>query len=172
MSKNQGQSTIEFLIVSVFATGILGIFIQLAFNLAEGFLVHYATYMASRTFMVYDQISINQVAADYAIHAPNQAKKVFASYLPSHKTTALKFNNYDTDAPKDYFLTGAYYQYSRPVSLFSYLGGGVNNTMRSESFLGKEPTRGECWERTKKAMEKAVTTNEFKKYTTVFDNGC
>ena len=174
-SSREGQSTIEFLIVSVFSVGILALFIQLAINLTGGYLVHYATYMASRTFMVHDEANVDR-RVDY-IKSTNVGKNIFDSYEvklfgvydPNGK---LEFNFWDTALQKDYLFTGAYYLYRQPMSVFNYFGGGVNSPMRSESFLGKEPTRGECWARTKEAMEALNVPPDLKKYTTVFDNGC
>ena len=175
MSNRHGQSTIEFLIVSVFSMGILALFVQLAINLTGGYLVHYATYMASRTFMVYDEANADR-RVDY-IKSTNVAQKIFDTYEVKlfgvyDSQAKLEFNLWDTDPQKDYFFTGAHYLYRQPMSIFNYFGGGVDSIMHSESFLGKEPTRGECWARTKKAMEDLKIPPGLKKYTTVFDNGC
>lgn len=177
MKNSQGQSTIEFLIVSVFSIGILAVFIQLAINLTGGYLVHYATYMASRTFMVHDTANASSIESDYRGTSIQKAEEVFKSYQVKlfgvyDSNSKLEFNLWDNDQQKDYFFTGAYYHYRQPMSIFNYFGGGINSVMRSESFLGKEPTRGECWARTKEAIKTLKIPSGSLRYTTVFDNGC
>lgn len=176
MKGRLGQSTIEFLLVSVFAIGFLIVFIQLAINLTGGYLVHYATFMASRTFLVYETAR-NDPISDYSISAYNKAKEVFESYEVKlfgvyDSNPRLNFNYHDGDPQLDYFFTGVYYIYEQPMSLFNYLGGEVKSRMYSESFLGKEPTRGECWRRTRKAFKDLQIPNDLIDFTTVFDNGC
>ncbi|MCY4643111.1 MAG: hypothetical protein OXB88_00675 [Bacteriovoracales bacterium] len=176
MKNDKGQSTIEFLISFVFSLGILLVFIQLAVNLTGGFLAHYATYMASRTFLVYEEGRGTDIAGDYR-QSVEKAQEVFDSYNVKifgvyDSQAELKFNFEDDDSRKDYAFTGAYYLYRQPISLFDYFGGDVKSTMRSESFLGKEPTRGECWARTKAAIDTLGIPSDLKRYVTVFDNGC
>ena len=178
VTKRRGQSTVEFLMVFVFSIGILVAFIQLAINLTGGYFVHYATYMAARTFLVYDTARSNDIVGDYGQSAPDKAREVFSLYQVKSfgvrdSKSELKFNYHDDNSQLDYFFTGAYYYYTQPMSIFSYFGGGVDSEMYSESFLGKEPTRGECWARTKEAMKAlGIPSDTLKRYTTVFDNGC
>ena len=176
MKNSQGQSTFEFLMVFLFSIGILSIFVQLGINMTGGYLVHYATYMASRTFLVRELGNVNSISTDYS-YAAGRAKEVFDSYRVEifgvyDPAPELRFNYYDNNPQIDYFFTGAYYRYKQPMSIFDYLGGEVDSEMYSESFLGKEPTRGECWERTKKAFEELAIRPDHEKFTTVFDNGC
>ena len=114
MSNRHGQSTIEFLIVSVFSMGILALFVQLAINLTGGYLVHYATYMASRTFMVYDEANADR-RVDY-IKSTNVAQKIFDTYEVKlfgvyDSQAKLEFNLSDTDRSKRLFF------YRGPLSL-------------------------------------------------------
>lgn len=174
--RNEGQSTIEFLLVSIFAFGILFVFIQLAINLTGGFLVHYATFMSSRTYMVWDDG--NYIAGQvYNVTAVSKAREVFEEY------NVKPFGVYDSDAEliintpavtngiNEY--VGARYLYTQPMSVFAYFGGGIDSTMHSESFLGKEPTRGECWARVREAMEGVgFSQDKHREFVTLFDNGC
>ena len=165
----RGQSTIEFLLVFAFSFGILAVFIQLAVNLTGGYLVHYATFMASRTYLVQEKGS--QVSLDAYTYATDKARKVFESYQV--KSFGISDSNAELGFTRpggqtDPFFTGVYYRYQQPLSLLSFLGGGVKAEMYSESFLGKEPSRGECWERTKAA----IGVVNLSKFVTVFDNGC
>ena len=80
--------------------------------------------------------------------------------------------------PKDVLYVGAYTVFKRPLSYLPIVGGGDPATLISESFLGKEPTRMECWKRTCEAILLAVsaapgqcqTTNNFD--FTIMDDGC
>ena len=171
MNNYKGQSTIEFIIVSFFGIGFILLFIQLSFNLTGGYLVHYATYMASRTYLVYDTAN-KDVTTDYTT-AYREAVRVFDSYnvgfFGMNDTSAsLQINSENVD----YFFIGAYYKYEQPLSIFDYLGGGIKSELYSESFLGKEPTRVECWYRIRKAMDGLGIEGKLATYTTIFDNGC
>ena len=61
-----GQSLIEFLICFIFAFGILLLGIKVAFNLTNGYMAHYATYVASRVYLVSDNNSNNPSNSDKA----------------------------------------------------------------------------------------------------------
>lgn len=175
MKREDGQSTIEFILVSLFGIGFLLVFIQLAFNLTGGYLVHYATYMASRTYLVYDRGSNDMNIDIGGTRVKEWVEDVFKSYEVGRfgmddENSELVINNNNA---LDYFFVGVHYRYQQPLSIFDYLGGDIKSDLRSESFLGKEPTRGECWRRVKKAMDSLdIPETLKKKYVTVFDNGC
>ncbi len=172
MVNQKGQSTIEFLMVSVFAFGILTLFIQLAFNLTSGYLVHYATYMSSRTYSVWDEGSPDP-DSDYINSSIAKAEEVFSSY------NVRGYGGFDSEAeliintPGSvlYEFVGSHYSYTKAISIFSYFGGNIDSLLVSESFLGKEPTRSECWSRVQKANEHLAPGDQ-SDYITLFDNGC
>jgi hypothetical protein len=60
-TNERGQSTLEFLIVFVFAIGILLMYVQLAFGLAFGHYIHYATFMSARALFAADATAAKQV---------------------------------------------------------------------------------------------------------------
>lgn len=176
--KNEkGQSTIEFIIVSVFAFGFLAIFIQLAINLSGGFFVHYATFMASRTFLVADFADSN---ADRSYTGPveNITTEVFEEYNVKpygvyDPNASLRINSIPNGNTNEFIYTGVVYKYTQPMSVFGIYGANAQSTMVSESFLGKEPTRGECLERIRFVMRQLNFLDAVQdKHVTVFDNGC
>ena len=77
-SKNKGQSTIEFIVTFVFAIGFTFSFFKIASIYTNGYLVHYATYMAGRAYMVFDNNSNNPAGSDNG--ASLLAKKVFEGF--------------------------------------------------------------------------------------------
>ncbi len=179
---SKGQSTIEFIFVAAFAFGFLFVFIQLAINLTGGFYAHYATFMASRTFLIYDRGDADPNRSYGSQVVRNEVQDVFDSYFTPLKyahygiydpNASLKIQSKVTDPNIDYIYTGVILSYTQPMSLFAYFGGNVDSVMISESLLGKEPTRGECLERTRKAIEGTGPRNsDQEKFVTVYDNGC
>mgnify|MGYP001384050434 CR=1 FL=1 len=45
-----GQAAIEFVLTIAFGLGIVFLYVNFAFNYTVGYAVHYATFMAARTF--------------------------------------------------------------------------------------------------------------------------
>ena len=74
-SRHEGQSTIEFLLTFIFSIGILILFISLGLNLTRGYIAHYATYMASRTYLTADNTSFTDTSSDS--YAEQEAENVF-----------------------------------------------------------------------------------------------
>ena len=53
--KNQkGQSSVEFAISFIMVIGFVFMYVKVALNFTNGYVVHYANFMASRAFMVYE----------------------------------------------------------------------------------------------------------------------
>ena len=188
LSQN-GQSTIEFLLTFMFALAFLFLFVNISVNYSAGYLVHYATFMASRTYMTADTSTVNggdETAKEAAlttlrrfrvssVGVPVDSVKACCSntvegfYINSAFTSAL-------DAP---LFVGAATVFKKPLSYFRTIAGDTEIRMVSESFLGKEPVRNECWQRTCQAINLAVTgsvglcsSGDDSNDITVFDNGC
>lgn len=170
--RETGQSTIEFLLSFVFSIGFLFLFLKTALNFTNGFLFHYATYMASRTYLVVDNNS-NQVGGADDL-AAKRAREVFSknfqlgTYIPGYSKGMLKINSPAWIKNKPY--VGVWAQYQDKFSLAKTFGGSSDVTFRSESFLGREPTREECVERICAAMKDLGGTCI--SHTTFTDNGC
>ena len=52
---NKGQSTIEFILSFSTSVGFIFLFFKMALNFADGYMVHHATFLASRAYLVNDQ---------------------------------------------------------------------------------------------------------------------
>ena len=78
---NKGQSTIEFILTFTAAVGFIFLFLKMALNYTNGFMVHHATYMASRSYLVSDEERYDNAGAGDA-QAFQLAKAVFSKNLP------------------------------------------------------------------------------------------
>jgi hypothetical protein len=191
-NNSQGQSTIEFLLTFMFALGFLFLFVNVSVNYSAGYLVHYATFMASRVYMTYDTAGGGSAAA-----SDNQAKQRALDTLKRFKVSALGVpvggvNNCCNSEVAGFYINSAYNPvgnplyagavtvFKKPLSYFRAIAGDTEIRLVSESFLGKEPVRYECWERTCQAINLAILGNPGScnagsaenKDITVFDNGC
>ncbi len=190
MKKQDGQSTIEFILTFMFSLGIVFLFVNVAVNYSVGYVVHYATFMASRTYLTVDS-GINNLASS---EAPAQAAALSTflrfkmqslgvpagGVLPAGDSApGLHINNFsEVNDSAEALFVGAYAVFERPLSFFRSVGGTTKSKFVSESFLGKEPVRADCYERTCAAIMLGIGgagsgctgggTVDF----TVFDNGC
>jgi hypothetical protein len=193
LHKNQsGQSTVEFILTLSFALAVVFLFVSTALNYAEGFAQHYATYMAARTYMSADNNSI--ISSAVHPHAASESLRTFRRFRPEQfgipsnallpggsAEVGLHINDYNAagESIQSYMYVGAYSVRKRPFSFFGLIGQGQSVTYVSEAFLGKEPSRGMCYERTcqaimlsaKGVMEECGRNNTGYDFT-VFDNGC
>lgn len=189
-----GQSTIEFILTFTFGLGIVFLFINVAVNFSAGYLVHYATYMASRTYLTVEAHVVNEGGNEPP--AREEARKTFARFRmqalgvdsgtvkPSGSADiGFHINPYfppvTSNSRRDALYIGAYSVFERPVSVFRLIAGGEVAKYVSESFLGKEPTRSSCRVQTCTAImlgltgglgncSDTISSNDF----TLFDNGC
>ncbi len=93
-NNQQGQAAIEFILTFAFGIGIVMLFVSLAMNMTRGYLVHYANFMASRTFLTYDSNSTNDVGSSIN-KARERAVTTFKSYpLASFRTAARDKGEY------------------------------------------------------------------------------
>jgi hypothetical protein len=167
--KNQkGQSTIEFIMTFTVTIGFIFLFLQMALNYTSGYLIHHATFMASRAFLASDsEQKDSKVGED---NAEIFAQKVFLHYMPQFmKPDMSKFHVNRVSMEKRAFV-GVYYDFTQIFSL-SFIGGKDEMYFRSESFLGREPTRPENNSQICKRMKSVIgsTTCEF--HMTLDDNG-
>ena len=175
-----GQSTIEFLATFTFSFLFLFFFLKVALNYSKGYVAHYATFMASRAFLVYDNHSTAEAAATTA------SKNVFKSFWldkvspdqfgTSNVDSNLKFNTFSDMGSSGALpmFKGAYFDYEEQFSVSNVLGGTDTVTLRSESFLGREPTRIGCLAQICKALETLADESACDKadIVTLSDNGC
>lgn len=145
LKKNKGQSTIEFIMTFTVAVGFIFLFLKMALNYTDGFMVHHATYMASRAYLVSDEDRKSLDEGD--ARAIEKARQVFTKYLPEGlvkgvETGSLKENNPDPGKTKFHAFVGVWIEFSQRFSM-GFIGGKESIRFVSESFLGREPTRSE-----------------------------
>lgn len=172
-----GQSTIEFILSFSIVLGVFFLFIKMAINYVDGYLIHYATYMASRTYLTADSDASELTITENV--AMRMSKKVFDGIVIqgfSHPLSKnLKFNQLiDVGGKHINDFVGVYVDFKQTFSPLSFVGGKQILNMRSESFLGKEPPKQECLDRICKATEKARQKSGMScnQYSTFFDDGC
>jgi hypothetical protein len=153
---NKGQSTIEFIMTFTSAVGFIFLFFKMAINYTNGYMVHHATYMASRAFLVNDSEGApDDLGRDQA--AFKLANSVFAKNLPKGLVNGFDGKltaNFPAPGMLIPFI-GVWIQYTQPFSM-GFIGGKDVVTFRSESFLGREPTRLETMKQVCSAIKKVV----------------
>jgi hypothetical protein len=180
MKNIKGQSTIEFILTFTIVISFILLFLKMALNYTNGYMVHHAVYMASRSYLVHDSqagISDSEIAAQDE-KAAGFATDIFAKYLPSALISgfdnhAIKFNHPSNATLGSKAFVGAYAEFQQPFAS-GLVGGKDIVTFRSESFLGREPTRAESYNQTCEAMKKAVSEGmdtNCSIHTTLDDNG-
>lgn len=172
MKNKKGQSTIEFLLTFTLSIGFIFLFLKMAMNYTNGFMVHHATYMAARAYLVNDAERQSDIENDNA--AEVYAKKVFQIYLPSALVPEVNVNDTKAIHPAGggstlEIFTGIITKFTTNFSV-GFIGGKDKIELRSEAFLGREPTRTESTRQTCKAiMDIGIT--DCAHHTTLDDNG-
>ncbi|MGE3609455.1 MAG: hypothetical protein AB7I27_07700 [Bacteriovoracaceae bacterium] len=174
-SKNQnGQSTIEFIFTFAFGISLIFLIFKSAMNYATGYMVHYATFMASRTYLTSESYFGNFGSPDISIqNSEGEAREVFKKYNLS--IFGIDENNFKVNRPGlgtgEQLTVGVYTLFEQKMDIMGRLFGQNKLEMVSESFLGKEPTRALCAARVCKAMTgQEVCSNQMD--ITLFDDGC
>ena len=170
-----GQSIVEFLLTFAFSFSLIFMFIRLALNYTEGYVVHYATYMASRSYLVHDNNASGTGGATAASDraAKLMARRVLTQVYPQLEPSRLTIRPPSSGAGSSKSLfSGVYYEFDQEFTLPFSAGGPKTLNMRSESFLGREPTRQECLKRICDAMDRKLGVNSCDKHMTLADNGC
>lgn len=172
MKKQEGQSTIEFILTFTFGMSAILLIFNSALNYTVGYLTHYATFMASRTFLTVDTES-STVGQSTGV-ARSRAQETFARFNLNKfgvPNSSLQFNlPQNSMSSSDYLLVGAYAIYEREIDILGKLTGNTKATMVSESFLGKEVSRAECISRVCFAMTGQNTCAGLD--VTLIDDGC
>lgn len=174
MRKNEkGQSTIEFIFTFAFGVGIIFLIFNSAINYVTGYLVHYATFMASRTYLVADRYTGTISDTQSSLNGARQlAEETYNRYM-------LKMFNPDIGvtineqglSPEEYLTTGAITIFDMPMDLIGRIAGQSKLELVSESFLGKEPTRAQCANRVCYGITGATNCSN-QMDITLYDDGC
>lgn len=172
IKKQDGQSTIEFILTFTFGMSAILLIFNSAINYTVGYLTHYATFMASRTFLTVDSDSNDPMQS--ISEAQSRAQSTFARFNLNKfgvPNSALKFNPPQSSmSSSDYLMVGAYAVYDREIDIMGKLTGNTKATMVSESFLGREVSRGECIRRVCFAMTGGTSCAGVD--VTLIDDGC
>lgn len=177
LTQETGQATIEFILTFVFGLSLMLMIFNSAMNYATGYLVHYATFMASRVYLTSELHSGNYGSFDFAVRdAERDARAAFQQYnLGIFGVDESEFfvNTTSTNQTGSQFLTvGAYSRYTQRVDMLGRVTGNTELDLVSESFLGKEPPRVYCAERTCFAITGSENCESADLDITLFDNGC
>lgn len=175
MIKNQrGQSTIEFIFAFAFALSIMLMIFTSAKNYATGYLVHYATFMASRVYLTTDNSLMGDPNA-FQPMAGNMARETFGQYnLGVFGVDVSKFsvNQARTGmSAADALMVGTVTRFDQKIDVMGKLFGNTKVDLISESFLGKEPTRYVCALRVCKAITNQENCSPSMDIT-LYDDGC
>ena len=168
---NKGQSTIEFIMTFTAAVGFIFLFLKMALNYTNGFMVHHATFMASRAYLVDDQERYGS-AGEGDAGAFKHAQDVFNKVLPDGLVENVNGSMLHQNNPEDQILAvfvGVYVEFTQPFSI-GFVGGKDQVVFRSESFLGREPTRAESAIQVCSAIN-AITQSGCSVHATLDDNG-
>ena len=167
-ANQKGQASIEFLLTFGFAIGFTLLFVSLAINMTRGYLVHYANFMASRTFLSHDTAGTGAVEQSLNA-AQTRARQVFRSYPLGAFEIEAEFRVNKPLATSS-LMSGTTATFRERMTPFSLVGGTNEATLHSESFLTKEPVRLQCLLSVCRAM--GITNCNSVVDVTVFDNGC
>lgn len=176
---NQGQSSIEFIIVFGVSLSFFTLFLSLGINITLGYLVHHAVFEASRVYLVADgatgdssqdqRYAEDRVLNNLKAYKNTGWPKVFQHSIFQMKAEdgfEFQFNRPGNVPTPEYI--GVYFRYKRRLVDYGLILQNQVVDYISESFLGKEPVRSDCYEQICETMRGACEDGEV----TVFDNGC
>jgi hypothetical protein len=172
----KGQSTVEFILAFSILIFFITFFITTAVNFAVGYLVHYATFKASRAYLTSDNSAPDHNAI--VVNASGHAREIFQQFKVGSygiKVGTLNFNDPGPTTPV-YQFVGPHFTFEPPFQRFGMFKIPINLQFVSESFLGKEPSRGDCFCRLQTVMghacDGATPSKSILEEITLEDNGC
>lgn len=174
MKNNQsGQSTIEFIFSFIFAVSLILMVFNTSLNYASGYVTHYATFMASRVFMTQDSNQTSAWGPGPRDQAYNKATAAFNAFKLDvfGIQTSLEFNDGLNVSAGEYLMIGTYAKFSRKMDVVGQIVGQSRLELISESYLGREPTRGVCASRVCKAITDTDQCS-VQMDITLYDDGC
>lgn len=172
IKNEQGQSTIEFIFTFIFGVSMILMIFNSSMNYVAGYLTHYATFMASRVYLTADSHLITPNGSLNG--AENRARETFRNYSLSIfdiPDTGFSINPAGQTSASTYLTVGGVTTFEMEIDALGKIAGQSKLELVSESFLGKEPTRAECYVR----VCKAITGREncsINDDVTLFDDGC
>ena len=139
-----------------------------------GYAVHYATFMAARSYLVVDNNSNQPGGSDE--DAKKRAEDVFKAFNLARFMNGIEpeFEVNPPDSQGENFArntyVGVFASFEDKIIVPGAFRKKKDIKLTSEGFLGREPTRAECIERVCTAM--SVLGGGCDTLTTLADNGC
>ncbi len=179
MKKNiaqAGQSTIEFIFTFAFGLSVILLIFNAAMNYTTGYIVHYATFMASRVYLTAENFtgSMADGGLSSVSSAEGKATRAFAAYnlqIFNIKTEDFAINKLTGGNGSEYLTTGARTLFEQRIDILGRVAGQKKLELVSESFLGKEPSRAACAARVCFAVTNQQECTPDMDIT-LFDDGC
>jgi hypothetical protein len=171
---SKGQSTIEFITTFTATVGFIFLFLRMALNYTNGYMVHHAVYLASRGYLVHDG-QVGTVESE-DVTAAAHANAVFKKYLPTGLIAGipnqLHVNDPGVGSPAKKVFVGVWGEFKQFFSI-GFIGGRDLVNFKSESFLGREPTRAESYTQTCEAVKSVIqgVESDCLLHVTLDDNG-
>lgn len=170
LKEEKGQSTIEFITTFFTAVSFVFLFLKTAINYTDGYMIHHATYMASRAYMAFDDNRDSLEEGDR--NAYNHAREVFGQYVIEAMFPKVSVNELKDNSPStvnNHAFVGMHSRFSQKFSLGA-IAPKKEVLFISESFLGREPTRSESKEQICRAFA-ALGLQRCNRHVTIDDNG-
>ena len=168
----KGQSSVEFIISFMVIIGFVFMYVKVAMNFTNGYVVHYANFMASRALLVYEGNNNTPDGGDGA--AKTRALEVWGTYniegVLGAAAGSLVLEQRLPGSIANTVFVGTTASYQDRFTIFGNVGSTEKLNFQSESFLGREPSIAECVERTCEAFKELGI--DCGSNTTVMDNGC
>jgi hypothetical protein len=171
-----GQSTIEFIVVFCFAVSIIFMVFNSALNYCTGYLVHYATFMASRDYLTADHYAgtVNDPESSMTQTA-DKAYDTYSKYMLNAFGVGVDKFSVNQLLPStdtsQYLTVGAKTIFEVRMDAIGRILGESKLELVSESFLGHEPTRAQCANRTCVGITGTTSCSETMDIT-LYDDGC
>jgi hypothetical protein len=175
LQTERGQSTVEFILTFAFGVSLVLVIFNTAMNYATGYLVHYATFMASRVYYTQDNftgtIGNSAPALADSVEAATKAFNIYKLTIFNVSNDSFKINPAGNTSPSTYLTVGGVTKFTLPIDIMGQVSGSKKLEMTSESFLGKEVTRAECATRTCYGITGTENCDDNLDIT-LFDDGC
>ena len=170
MRNNKGQSTAEFILAFAFMALFVIVFIQMAENYVKGYVIHYAAFMTSRSFMVQDAGGSN---SSDGVAKTNSESLVLRKMLKVNNKLKVQFRNPDSGGKK--LFSGTVLTFSESFSPSEMVGGTDKVRFVSESFLGRTFATSECAANICLLLKETISGGAVEcnsGFMTLYDNGC
>lgn len=184
-SRKNGQAFVEFILTLFAFFAVFFMFVKMALGLGVSNYIHYATFMAARSYMAASASERDQkTSAENAFNAYMKSsggknrfdgiiKEVGGDDTPSlFIGSTSRVTKRATDARKNTWEEGVTYKFNITLNVLPlFPGGGKNHnqlTLESESWLSREPSEDEC----KSILQVREKKSAIKGAVFLYDNGC